>query len=73
MWEARKDPNGHTKRRVHGILMLAADVGFVATAALAPHREQNSVGNNNASTHRAVAFTSLGVATVGYVYALVAR
>jgi hypothetical protein len=73
MWEARKDPNGRTKRLVHGMLMLAADAGFVATAASAPHRERNGVQNNDPSTHRAVAFSSLGVATVGYVYMLLAR
>jgi hypothetical protein len=75
MWEARKDPNGRRKRLFHGITMLAADAGFVATAALAPHREDNlgvrKVGD--ASTHRAVAYASFGVATVSYVYMFIAR
>ncbi len=34
--EARHDPNGRRLRTVHGILMLAADAGFLATAMLAP-------------------------------------
>ena len=29
--EGRKDPNRRTLRLVHGLLMMAADVGFVAT------------------------------------------
>jgi hypothetical protein len=75
MWDARKDPNGRGKRMFHGILMLAADAGFVATAATAPHHEdvQGVRRTGDASTHRAVAFASLGVATVGYVYMLIAR
>jgi len=76
MWDARKDPNGHRKRTIHGILMLVADAGFVATAASAPKRENNAQGvriNGDPSTHRAIALTSIGVATVGYVYMLFAR
>ncbi len=75
MWETRKDP-GHRKRMFHGILMLAADAGFVATAALAPHREDGGAGVrriSDASTHRAVAFASFGIASVSYVYMLIAR
>jgi hypothetical protein len=74
MMEARKDPNGHRRRLIHGLLMLGADAGFVATAALAPHHDHEGFGSNDdASTHRAVAFSSLGVATIGYVYMLLAK
>jgi hypothetical protein len=74
MLEARKKPSGHGKRMLHGILMLAADVGFVATAATAPHRNEHGIANNsNASTHRAIAYGSFGVATVSYLYMLFAR
>jgi hypothetical protein len=74
MLDARKIPHGHSKRFFHGILMLAADAGFVATAATAPHRNDNQgVGNGDVSTHRAVAYASIGVATVSYVYMLVAK
>ncbi len=73
MMETRRAPHSG-KRLFHGILMLAADAGFVVTAATAPHRERGVITNSNdASTHRAIAFTSFGVATVGYVYMLVTR
>jgi len=65
--EGRKDPNNRTKRMLHGILMLAADAGFVATGALAPDDE----GGGNRSAHRAVALTSMGVATVAYLMMLI--
>jgi hypothetical protein len=76
MWEARKDTNGRTRRMVHGLLMMAADVGFVATAALAPDLEGEfehgggDSGSGSKSTHRAVALTSMGLATVGYLVML---
>jgi hypothetical protein len=72
LWEGRKDPNHRTKRLTHGILMLIADAGFLATAVLAPDYEHEHGGGgaptstNGASTHRAVALTSMGIATVGY-------
>jgi hypothetical protein len=74
LWEARKDPNGRGKRMFHGILMLAADGGFVATGALAPHRANRSLSTSGgAATHRAVALSSMGVAAVSYLYMLFAR
>jgi len=69
MVEARKDPNGRTRRLAHGILMLAADAGFVATAALAPGRD----GSGDRSAHRAVAITSVALATTGYLIMLFGR
>jgi hypothetical protein len=74
LWETRKISTGRKKRMVHGILMLAADAGFVATAALAPHREHDGTYiRDDASAHRAVAYASFGVAATGYVYMLFAR
>lgn len=69
--EARKDPKGRGKRWVHGLLMLGADAGFLATAALGPGDDDRfeSEGGSR-STHRAVAFTSIGVATAGYLVML---
>lgn len=66
--EARKDPNKRTQRWVHGLLMLAADGGFLATAAVAPGDDRNEAGSR--STHRAVAFTSIGLASAGYLVML---
>jgi hypothetical protein len=73
--EASKDPNGRTKRLVHGILMLCADAGFVATGALAPDDDEGYGGSSGSgpSTHRTVALISMGIATVGYLYMLFAN
>lgn len=79
MWEARKDPNGRTRRLAHGLLMMAADVGFLATGATAPggdfEERRGSFSNfsNSRSTHRTVAITSLCLATAGYMVMLFGR
>src|SRR5512141_2788122 len=74
LWEARKDSNGRTRRMVHGILMMAADVGFLATAATGPSREREFeeayFGGNSRQTHRTIALTSLATATAGYLVML---
>ena len=69
LWEARKDPHGRKLRLAHSLLMMAADAGFVATAALAPDREHFSFSDNR-GTHRAVALTSIGIGTAGYLIML---
>jgi len=69
LWDARKDPHGRTLRLAHGLLMMAADAGFLATAALGPNRESPDYLDGR-STHRAVALTSIGVGTVGYLIML---
>jgi hypothetical protein len=68
MWnllEARSAP-GHTKRLVHGLIMLAAEGGLVAAAATAPGRNPAS----DRSTHRSIALVSIGVGTGGYLFML---
>ena len=77
LWEGRKDTNHRTKRMTHGILMLVADAGFMATAMLAPgeHDQEHgsgvqTVSGNSASTHRAVAVGSMGIATISYLIML---
>jgi hypothetical protein len=67
--EARKDPVHRTRRWVHGLMMLGADAGFVATAALGPESEHGETDGSR-STHRAVAFTSIGLATTSYLIML---
>jgi hypothetical protein len=69
LWEGRKNPSGRARRFTHGILMLGADAGFAATALLAPGDD----GSGNKSTHRAVALTSIGVATASYLFMLLTR
>ena len=75
--QARKDPNGRTRRMLHGILMLGADAGFFATALTGPHGERDEErfgfqrNPGSPSLHRAVAFTSIGMATAGYLIMLI--
>jgi uncharacterized membrane protein HdeD (DUF308 family) len=77
LWEGRKDPNGRTKRLVHGILMFIADAGFVATGALAPDDDEDEGpggrDGGGRSAHRTVALLSMGVAVVGGIYMLIAK
>ena len=74
MVESRKDPNHRTKRLVHSILMLAADAGFVATAAMAPGEDDYGVDyTSKRSTHRTVAISSMVTALASYAIMLVGR
>ena len=44
LWEGRKDPNHRAKRMTHGILMIAADIGFLDGRRLqADHRRVQHV------------------------------
>jgi hypothetical protein len=71
LWEGRKDPSHRSLRMAHGILMMAADVGFLATGMLVPDSEGPYTDyTSRRSTHRTVALTSMGIATVGYVIML---
>ena len=71
LWEGRKDPNGRKRRFVHAVLMMAADAGFLATAATGPENEEESGEREGSrSTHRALAITSLATATAGYLIML---
>lgn len=65
--EGWHNPEGRTRRLLHSLLMLTADVGFVATDRLAPNRRAVAAGNTSgAVTHRDVAITSISVASLGY-------
>jgi hypothetical protein len=68
LWEARKDQNGRKRRLIHGLTMLGADAGFVATGMLAPDG-----GRGDRTLHRNVALTSIAVATGSYLYMLFTR
>jgi hypothetical protein len=70
--EGRQDTEGRTLRLVHGLLMIAADVGFLATTASAPSTGQNGALTFEAdkSTHRNLAIASVSVGTVGYLMML---
>jgi hypothetical protein len=66
---------GHTKRLLHGILMLAAEGGLVASAASAPGHSRNQLAtiDTNKATHRDIAFVSIGVGTAGYLLMLLTK
>lgn len=63
-----KQSEGRTRRWVHGLAMLVADAGFVATAATAPGDDGNEGGNR--SLHRGLAITSGSVALGSYLMML---
>jgi hypothetical protein len=67
--EDRQESNGRALRLVHGLLMMAADVGFVATTATGPHRHHQGTLTfaTDPTLHRNLALTSIGVGTAGYL------
>lgn len=71
LWEARKDPNGRKRRLIHGISMMGADVGFLATAMLTPDDDEG--GGERRALHRNVALASVGLASASYLYMLFTR
>jgi hypothetical protein len=72
LWEGRHDTEGRKMRIVHSILMLAADGGFLAAEATAPHMHNGIITNpSDKSLHRDVAVASIGVSTVGYLLMLI--
>jgi hypothetical protein len=67
LWEARRDPDGRTRRTLHGVLMLAADAGFAATGMLAEDAGESS---SRRDLHRTVAISSMGVSLLSYAIML---
>jgi hypothetical protein len=65
--EARKDPSGRFARTLHGVLMLAADAGFMTTGYLAKPAENSG---STRSLHRTIALSSMGAALVSYAIML---
>ena len=71
LWDSRKDPTGRARRYLHAALMIAADAGFVATAAAAPGgRRFRASGPTAANTHRTLAIASMSTALASYVMML---
>jgi hypothetical protein len=65
--EGRSDTQDRTIKLVHGLLMMAADVGFVATVATAPHSHRTTIPSESAKAlHRNIAFASIGLGAAGY-------
>jgi hypothetical protein len=63
LWDARHD-EGAARRYLHAGLMLAADAGFLLTAASAEDPDESGSG---AEHHRNIALASMGVSAVGTV------
>jgi len=70
MWESRHEPEHHKLKLLHGILMLGADAGFVATFASGPGGRNAATLDSQKQTHRTLALTSIGVATGSYLLML---
>ncbi len=64
LYASRKDPSGRTRRWMHAITMLAADAGFLWTAAAAEGARESNAG---ARTHRTRAIASMSLATASTV------
>jgi membrane-associated phospholipid phosphatase len=74
--EGRQEQDGRTLRLVHGLLMMAANAGFVATWASAPHGERfgnSSTFDHDKRIHREIAVASISVGTGGYLLMLLAN
>lgn len=67
LWDARRDPEGRTRRTLHGVLMLVADAGFAATGMLAEDAEEDG---GRRDLHRTVALGSMGVSLLSYAIML---
>lgn len=70
LWESRASTDDRALVWSHSALMLAADAGFIATAAVAGDAHHSVSGQDH---HRNVALTSIGIATVGTLIMWVKR
>ncbi len=75
MWgeEGRQEKDGRTLRLVHGLLTMAANSGFVATAATGPNsnsRREALTYESDKVLHRNLAIASISIGTVGYLIML---
>jgi hypothetical protein len=71
--EGWSDKVGRTRRLVHGLLMMAADVGILATTASGPNSHsprQALTFETSKVTHRNLAIASISVGTAGYLLML---
>ena len=68
--EDRQQKEGRALRITHAILMMAADAGFAATSMVTPESEGRLGLKADSNTHRALAFTSIGLGTAGYLLML---
>lgn len=69
--QSRKDPNGRTRRWIHGIGMLVADAGFAYTGLVLSDRAKEDPTQRD--EHRAFALASMGVAVANWTFMLVTK
>ncbi|MGA0919157.1 MAG: hypothetical protein ACO31W_04650 [Gemmatimonadaceae bacterium] len=67
LYEGWNDPTDRTRKRLHAILLLAADAGFLATGLLAEEADDSGRARR---THRTVAIGSMALATSGWLMML---
>lgn len=70
LWDARRDPEGRTRRIVHASLFLLADAGFVYAGSIGRDGRENGAIR---SRHRAIALSSMGVSTAGWLIMLLGQ
>jgi len=63
--------SGRGMRLVHGLLMMAADAGFVATSLSTPSEHSGLNFGSDRDTHRNLAIASIGIGTAGYLIMLI--
>jgi len=69
--EARKDPNRGHLPLIHSLLAFGADAAFVGTATITPSDHDGLGVSGDRGTHRAMAFTSMGLLTASYLVMLI--
>jgi hypothetical protein len=68
LWAARKDPEGRTRRIIHSALFIVADAGFTYAGSIGRDGRENGEIRDR---HRAIALSSMGVSTVGWLIMLI--
>ena len=73
--QSRKDPDHRGLRLAHGLMMLGADAGILASVLTAPstHERNGTFVFERNPAHRPLALTSIGVATASYLMMLIAE
>ena len=69
--ESRKNPEGRTRRGLHGIGMLVADAGFAYTGAVLSGQAKSDPTRRD--DHRNFALASMGVAVANWTFMLLTR
>lgn len=62
LWDSRSDPADRTRRYLHTAAMLGSDAGFLWAGAIGGSARRST---SDARTHRAIAVSSISLATAG--------